>query len=314
MLIDLGDTFNVPNPTEEVRMVYSKFINDLGPEIDIVKLGGNHETRDTKIYAFESNFREDFFHDNSVVYVKSIYHIDNAYDYGCNLVFCNYGHQGGIQQSIKPKGKNILFAHLTVNGAKVNDNYTLRLNDGVNPKQYFEGYDYVFLGDIHKRQIQGNWRYIGALTKNNFGEAENKDGFSVITLQENDDKNINITEEFIEIPGRDYIKVEMTEDSGLLYTSGIEGSIFKIIVSGSSEWITTIDRQELIKKIEKLKPHRLSFEWNITDSAKRESISNNKDEQSQLEEYIETQDVDVHLREDGKKYLNEALINEGEVQ
>jgi DNA repair exonuclease SbcCD ATPase subunit/DNA repair exonuclease SbcCD nuclease subunit len=42
--------------------------------------------------------------------------------------------------------------------------------------KHFDGYDYILLGDIHKRQYGTSWGYSGSLIQQNFGEAINHGG------------------------------------------------------------------------------------------------------------------------------------------
>lgn len=317
LFVDLGDSFDTPNPDEETRMVYSDFLNSIPLDCEIIKLGGNHETRDNKIYAYESSMMYNLYAEDNVreiTYVKTFH--QKAIN-GCDLFFCNYGHQHFLDRN-KPLGNHsqYLFAHLTVNGSKINENYVLR-NDGVN-SEIFKPFTFTFLGDIHKRQMYDNWGYVGALTKNNFGESENTDGFSVITIHRIDEHtpvdSPFFTEEFIPLHDvREYEVYHMHEDmtgqdeyTEFLF-SKVTDNYVKVIIEGSSEWIASLDRQALIKGFEDRNPHRLSFQWNTTDTRERKSISHNKTEEEQLSEYIEKNKVNENVAEDGKKILIDVI-------
>ena len=83
---------------------------------------------------------------------------------------------------------NIALYHGSVSGVKTDTGWVMTHGD--HPITIFEGYDYVFLGDIHKtNQIlddEGRVRYPGSTVQQNFGETNDK-GFLLWDIQSKDD-------------------------------------------------------------------------------------------------------------------------------
>ena len=216
LLIDLGDTFEKPNPTEEERIVYSEFVNSI--LIPYQKIGGNHETINNIIFAYDSSLKNLLIDGIAWQYITS----DNE---SIAFVFCNYGAEHKIPTIINEihrdngDAKIYFFGHCTVNGAKTNSGHILR-NDEVDATM-FAPFEFAFLGDIHKRQMYKNWGYVGALVKRDAGEAGNADGFTVVTIKEDG----SFIQEFIEIDGRDYIT--------LIHQEGFPPVISKEIVENN---------------------------------------------------------------------------------
>lgn len=79
---------------------------------------------------------------------------------------------------LPPSSRKYLFAHLGIGGAMYNSSKVsdspIKVSD-----LHRDSYNFVFLGDYHRRQCLDNWKvwYVGALLQSNFGEEGNPQGF-----------------------------------------------------------------------------------------------------------------------------------------
>jgi len=112
----------------------------------------------------------------------------SKFEYDSNIDisnFCPFDEESW--PSIKPTDDkiNIALFHGPVNGCKTDDEW--KIESAVN-LPFFKGYDFAFLGDIHKRQsmdAQGRIVYCGSTIQQNFGESLDK-GFTVWTIENAD--------------------------------------------------------------------------------------------------------------------------------
>ncbi len=103
---------------------------------------------------------------------------------------------------------NIALYHGSVSGVKTDTGWVMTHGD--HPIEIFEGFDYAFLGDIHKTNQklddEGKVRYPGSTVQQNFGETDDK-GFLLWNIQGKDD----FTCEHIVIPNpKPFITINLT--------------------------------------------------------------------------------------------------------
>jgi DNA repair exonuclease SbcCD ATPase subunit len=108
------------------------------------------------------------------------------YDSSIDLInFCPFDEEGWLNLEPTDGKINIALFHGAVNGCKSDDEWGIESAVNVS---FFKGYDFAFLGDIHKRQsmdAQGRVRYCGSTIQQNFGESLDK-GFTVWTIEDAD--------------------------------------------------------------------------------------------------------------------------------
>jgi DNA repair exonuclease SbcCD ATPase subunit len=112
----------------------------------------------------------------------------SKFEYNSNIDisnFCPFDEESW--PNVKPTdGKiNIALFHGPVNGCKSDDEWKIESAVGL---PFFKGYDFAFLGDIHKRQAMdahGRFVYCGSTIQQNFGESLGK-GFTVWTIDDAD--------------------------------------------------------------------------------------------------------------------------------
>ena len=112
----------------------------------------------------------------------------SKFEYDSNIDisnFCPFDEEGW--SNVKPTDDkiNIALFHGPVNGCKSDDEWKIESTIGLS---LFKGYDFAFLGDIHKRQAMdahGRFIYCGSTIQQNFGESLGK-GFTVWTIDDAD--------------------------------------------------------------------------------------------------------------------------------
>lgn len=154
----------------------------------------------------------------------------------------------------------LLIGHLALEGSiPVGDEIDDLTNELFCPLDMFNGYDFVWMGHVHKPQVlrkTPHLAHIGSMDISNFGETENK---KYIILFDTD--NISFTE--IEIPTRPLRKISIsipkeTKDSTSYVIEEIEkkkkelnNSIVKIEISLSSPELPSVDRNLIEKTLYK---------------------------------------------------------------
>jgi hypothetical protein len=112
----------------------------------------------------------------------------SKFEYDSNIDvsnFCPFDEEGW--SNVKPTDDkiNIALFHGPVNGCKSDDEWKIESTIGLS---LFKGYDFAFLGDIHKRQAMdahGRFIYCGSTIQQNFGESLGK-GFTVWIIDDAD--------------------------------------------------------------------------------------------------------------------------------
>ena len=95
----------------------------------------------------------------------------NGKDYEL-VVFSCFDEAGWQELSPKPDAVNIATFHGPVRGSKTDEDWCL---EGDVKTDFFDGYDYVLLGDIHKQQfLTEKIAYCGSTIQQNYGETPNK--------------------------------------------------------------------------------------------------------------------------------------------
>lgn len=95
--------------------------------------------------------------------------------------------------------KKISLFHGMIDGVLLNEKITI--DDGFSPnvkkRSYFDGFDFVLLGDIHKHQfIRENMAYAGSLIQQNWGETHEGHGLILWDLNKRNGKFIEIENEY----------------------------------------------------------------------------------------------------------------------
>lgn len=121
--------------------------------------------------------------------------------------------EGNWEKISDPSKINIALYHGSVSGVLTDMGYVM--DHGDHDISIFEGFDYCFLGDIHKtNQIldtEGRVRYPGSTVQQNFGETNDK-GFLIWNIEDKD--TFSVDQLVIPHP-TPFITVELTPDGNL---------------------------------------------------------------------------------------------------
>jgi len=99
-------------------------------------------------------------------------------------------------EHVKPEDKkiNICLFHGSVQGCTTDNDFEL---DGEVEPSFFDGYDFTFLGDIHKHQYMDSEKriaYPGSTLQQNFGESINNHGFLLWNIKDKDNFDVEHVE------------------------------------------------------------------------------------------------------------------------
>lgn len=136
-------------------------------------------------------------------------------------VFSCFDKPGWDKVAIEPGAVNIAAFHGSVGGTQMDNGWVMPDSKAEVMLSMFDGYDFVLLGDIHKRQflaqrpdkngvLKPHIAYPGSTIQQNFGEDESK-GFLVWDIRAKDDWDVEFVEvqnfqPFITIPWKDTVE------------------------------------------------------------------------------------------------------------
>jgi exonuclease SbcD len=126
-------------------------------------------------------------------------------------------------ESIPNNFKRVLIGHLALQGAIfVGDEFDNEANELMCPLKMFCGYDYVWMGHVHKPQIRSKNPYIahiGSLDISDFGETDHK---KIVVLLDTETPNL-FTE--IEVPTRPLRRIQIDVPDGFSSTNYVVDQI-----------------------------------------------------------------------------------------
>lgn len=250
LFVMLGDMFDHMNPPEWLRLRFFEELSKLGDGIEALFVVGNHETDGRDSWLMEST---QFFSSKNFTVISKETKVFNIFiDGGTEIKIgfvpwqLDWGTALCIVQSC-----SVVFGHVPILGALTSGEQFL-LRDGVDVS--LGGYG--FFGHYHARQTLKNIKglYIGSLVTQNFGEVVDLEkGFCGVNILMVDNK-VDVGVEFFSSGDREFRVIEFDENSwndidlaNLKYT---EGSVIKVILDGSREWILTNAKNfEEIRKV-----------------------------------------------------------------
>lgn len=153
-------------------------------------------------------------HPNIHLYKKSGTRIIND-EIAFNVFSCFDEHGWNTVDPVEDK-INIALFHGSVEGAMTDMGFMLEAEVKVN---FFDGFDYAFLGDIHKHQfISADHRiaYCGSTVQQNFGESVSGHGFLLWDIESKEDFSVSLIElpnikPYVTVPWKGTVKKTITE-------------------------------------------------------------------------------------------------------
>jgi DNA repair exonuclease SbcCD ATPase subunit/predicted phosphodiesterase len=219
--------------------------------------------------------------------------------------FCPFDEEGWPELEPTPGKINIALFHGVANGVSTDDEWVIESDIDYN---FFNKYDFAFLGDIHKRQyIDPNRRFLypGSVIQQNHGETPNK-GFTVWNIKSaNDfsDKHVVVNHEhpFVTIDWKGSIAATLDEAE-----PHRDGSRFRI---RSNVLINQVEIKQLYSSLKEFK--------NAKEVVLKYDIDNNKnsntiefDKNSRLNLRDDKVVADLILKYNKKIKLNKSLKSE----
>ena len=193
----LGDILHQKNEiSAEVVDVVSNFFRSLGNIMPTFIIPGNHDAnlsnqnRLDPLTPIISNLN----HPN-IIYLRNndLYEFDNAIF--SNMSVFSKKDEYITADKIESDKKKIALFHGVVDGSQTDTGYKLT-SDKIG-MSFFDGFDVVLLGDIHKRQTLQKYmvksigkipeiKYCGSLIQQNYGESLDEHGFLLWDIDKND--------------------------------------------------------------------------------------------------------------------------------
>jgi len=213
----------------------------------------------------------------------------------------------------------ICVGHMTLLGAlPVGDEIDDMTNELMCPNDMFKGYDYVFMGHIHKPQIRNknpHMAHVGSMDLSDFGEV---DHIKKIILFDTDEKN-HIRE--INIPTRPMMKIQIdvpentdTNQFVLDYllnlnkTSPFKDAILRLEIRLASKTSENVNRQKVEELIYSCQAHHICNFSEIRNVVvvninKEDSIDNTMDVSKALQLWSDSK-ISEDIKDD---FITEAL-------
>lgn len=219
MVLVAGDVYDQPVPSGDAMALFDDFLTRLKElKKKVLIIAGNHDSQERLAFAnrlmkgadiyisspFDGKvesltFEDDFGPINFYLlpYIKPIYlrslnpdiKLDD-FQKAMDLVIDSL--------DLNDKERNVILSHQFIVGAEKSDSEELYLggSEAISINTY-EGFDYVALGHIHKKQAfrQGRIRYPGSLLKYSKSEANYKKTLSIVDMREKG--QVEITEKEI---------------------------------------------------------------------------------------------------------------------
>lgn len=339
-IIITGDIFEEPNPSANlITLFISWLMKCQAHEINVHIIVGNHDILRTGSTYYspldiitESNIENVFVYKHAdTVFVgnfaytlipfrdrKSFNCESNAEALSIVKEMLSY-ELAGIPISYK----KILIGHLAIEGSiPVGDEIDDMTNELFCPVSMFAGYDYVWMGHVHKPQIMSSSPYvahIGSMDLSNFGESDHEK--HIIVIDQDSDK-VFFKEK---IPTRKLKKISITipkdtEDTTAYLIKELEKmdddfekSIVKLDISLASSDLKSIDKKKISKLLSDKGVYNIanfseSKKINVVKKDTNNTIDNSFDVASAIKKYGELH-VNVKIRDKYMQVANEIFTD-----
>ena len=301
-IISAGDLFDSNSPSNRLKNVVSKILyKALKSNIKVYIIGGNHETNDNISY----NMMSECVYNENLIFAKNTTVNTNE---DIQLKLLSYG-QEDVLDKVKPLTPTILFGHLQIEGA-LYDNERI-VKGFINPATLSQ-FVAAYCGHFHKRQKKNNYRYIGALCKNNFGERNNPSGFLHLYLN----KGSIAKEEYIAIDDRKFLQfeVEILEEADIyeaIDSFDLKDNIVKILFNIPSD--LTLHKRKIKDYAKEQDPFDVLIEYERENEKVTTSIEKNLDYVETFNKYNSLNNTPKHCILTGEAILKE-IFEEGDLK
>jgi DNA repair exonuclease SbcCD ATPase subunit/DNA repair exonuclease SbcCD nuclease subunit len=212
-IIHCGDLFhNKTNLTPEAVKMAGEFLNNLANIAPTYIIAGNHDLNLKNGSRLDSITPVvDFLNHPNLHYIKKAGEVQIGNNIVLNSLVIN--DEDNWSKISDPNKINIALYHGSVSGVQTDMGYVM--DHGDHDIGIFEGFDYCFLGDIHKTNqvldTEGRVRYPGSTVQQNFGETNDK-GFLIWNIEDKDTFSVD----HFSIPHPSpFVTIELTPDGNL---------------------------------------------------------------------------------------------------
>lgn len=298
-IIIAGDLFDNTQPSNKLKASVAKILSKAIKQLPVYIIGGNHETTDNKYF----NLMSESSYSINLIFAKNSSVQTNE---GVMLKLISSGQEDCIEK-MSILTPTILIGHFQIDGALFDNE---RISKYFIKPHILSKFLAVFNGHFHKRQHNANWRYIGALCRNTFGECSNSDGFLYLHIN----SGMIIKEEYITIEDRKFIKIykDVDRESDIYKyvdsLNDLEDNIIKITFKLKD--VFQIHRRKIKEYIKSNKnPFDAFVEYEQDFKESTESISNNITNTDVFSEYVKKKKISKKLIKIGNKILKEMVSN-----
>jgi hypothetical protein len=252
LFVFAGDTFDIPNPSKELRRMFFETISPLfHMKKDVIFILGNHEWSNLGKHPFSdiSTLHKNYFH---VVASRIGTEIK-----GKKVLFIPYGSLDTIADN---DVADLMIGHVPVIGEKMNDH--IKAREGLTKAELKKCFKLTRLGHFHTRSEF----YIGGLCRRGYSDKNNLCGYEILNI---DDLSIK----HVEVPDRQFKEIMIDEKniSNLSIDTDKE-DIVKIKIKGSKTFVKSLKYSSLWSDLE---CHKLLFDSaEITDTEKIDETMN----------------------------------------
>lgn len=239
----LGDIFNSRKAQPLDVLDAFEQILDLLDEVGIqmITIPGNH---DKTSYDSEKSFLNPFRHHPALELITGFEERMLTKDVTVSLIpyFSDqiYKEQLELSEKSETKNKRILFTHIGVNGAVMNNGIAV---DGI-LKDLFDVYEKVYIGHYHDKQIFDKINYIGGSIQHNFGEDSEK-GLTILYDDLSFETKVLIYPKYHKIE-TDVSKLSLKDIEEIRKEVEESGDMIRIVLTGSDAEIKSFNKQSLL--------------------------------------------------------------------
>jgi predicted phosphodiesterase len=240
-VVMLGDYFRNHDAHNRYREILSKFISDINKPI--IALLGQHD-KDSLGHVLQA----------IKPLCKNLTVVEDTYEYkNCSFISHDRSDERLKEKILKTKGE-FVFGHFNINGY---DTGSKQLDSSLN----MEVDKKLYLGDIHKHQVNKNITYVGSIAPTNIGEVDYDFQYLILDLDTGKEKWIKL----------DYniSTLKLTEKNIDSVDEGTRVIINITDMKQKSEWLAKLQDKkylslEFVLTTDKIKARKIDFNMNFT--------------------------------------------------
>ncbi len=277
LFVLVGDTFDTPNPSKELRRMFFETISPLFyKKIEVIFIIGNHELSNLGKHPFSdiSSLHKNYFHVIDKPIATEIK--------GKKVLFVPY-----MKSFNSFDSADLMIGHIPVIGEKMNDH--IESKEGVTKTELKKCFKLTRLGHFHSKSEY----YIGALCRRGFSDKDITTGYETLDI---DDLSI----EFIPVLDRQFKEITIDEKNiSNLSVDVQKDDVVKVKIKGSKAFAKSIKYNNLWNDLD---CHKLLFDSaEITDIGEMDETMNVISIEDNIKEYGKSKEAGEKLTKFGQK-------------